>query len=137
MGRHGYCDEIEDNWRYIRYRGAVTSALKGKRGQAFLRELIAALDAMPKKELVEGILQTTEGDYCALGCVGAARGIDMKDLDTYDAEAIAKALGISETLVREIEYINDEHVYATVQEEDAKRWQVVRDWAESELIKAN
>jgi hypothetical protein len=56
MSRSGYTDDQEDQWAFIRYRGAVTSAIRGKRGQAFLREMLASLDAMPDKRLITGAL---------------------------------------------------------------------------------
>jgi hypothetical protein len=46
MSRSGYSDDHSE-WDLIRWRGAVASAIRGKRGQAFLRELLVALDAMP------------------------------------------------------------------------------------------
>lgn len=52
MSRHGYTDSCDDNFALIRWRGAAKSAIRGKRGQAFLRELLAALDAMPEKRLI-------------------------------------------------------------------------------------
>src|SRR5262245_16738600 len=36
----------------MRWRGAVHAAIFGKRGQAFLTELLAALDALPEKKLL-------------------------------------------------------------------------------------
>jgi len=56
MSRSGYVDDMSDEWAAIRYRGAVSSAVRGKRGQAFLREMLAALDAMPEKRLAAGAL---------------------------------------------------------------------------------
>lgn len=56
MSRSGYVDDMCDEWAMIRYRGAVKSAIRGKRGQAFLREMLAALDAMPEKRLTAGAL---------------------------------------------------------------------------------
>jgi hypothetical protein len=56
MSRSGYCEDMDDQWAHIRWRGAVTSAIRGRRGQAFLREMLAALDAMPEKRLVAGAL---------------------------------------------------------------------------------
>ena len=38
MNRSGYTEE-GDNWSVVRWRGAVKAAIRGKRGQAFLREL--------------------------------------------------------------------------------------------------
>jgi hypothetical protein len=108
MSRSGYNDDIDDQWALIRWRGAVNSAIRGKRGQAFLRELLAALDAMPDKALIADELVTTDGEFCALGVVGAARGIDMAKIDPHDSESVAPAFGIAEALAREIVYQNDE-----------------------------
>lgn len=52
MGRSGYDDSIDDVLALGRWRAAVKSALRGKRGQAFLKEALAVLDAMPDKRLV-------------------------------------------------------------------------------------
>jgi hypothetical protein len=56
MSRSGYSDGW-DNSVYL-WRGAVNSAVNGKRGQAFLRDLRDALEAKPEKTLVKGALET-------------------------------------------------------------------------------
>lgn len=56
MSRSGYSDDL-DSWSMIRWRGAVTSATRGARGQAFFREMLAALDAMPEKKLIADDLE--------------------------------------------------------------------------------
>lgn len=84
MSRSGYTDD-GDNWELIKWRGQVASAIRGKRGQAFLRELRDALDALPEKKLCYHELQRKDGACCAIGAVGRARGIDMTDLDPEDA----------------------------------------------------
>ena len=114
MSRSGYTDDCEDQWALIRWRGAVNASIKGKRGQALLREIAAAMDSMPVKELVPNELQD-DGGYCTLGVVGAARGMDMSKIDPEDRQAVAKAFGIAEALAAEVMYENDEHV-------DAWRW---------------
>jgi hypothetical protein len=91
----------------IRWRGAVKSAIKGKRGQAFLREMLTAMDAMPEKKLIAGELVTAAGEVCAIGSVMVKRGIDASQIDIEDYEQVADVMGISEALVREIEYVND------------------------------
>lgn len=48
MSRSEYSENL-DSWSLIRWRGQVVSAIRGKRGQAFLRELVDALEAMPEK----------------------------------------------------------------------------------------
>lgn len=156
MSRSGYTDECDDNFASIRWRGAVNSAIKGKRGQAFLRELLAALDAMPDKRLAEGDLEV-DGDFCALGVIGKARGIDISNIDTEDYGRLSSVFGISEALAREIMWENDESVdnfkredfelcgpvrpwqmktvWQIVPDPDAqkKRWQYMRSWVQANL----
>jgi len=109
VSRSGYSDDFDGGqWAHICYRGAVNSALTGKRGQAFLREILAALDAMTVKELAPDSLVNDAGQYCTLGAVGAARGIKMEGIDAEDAEQVAKAFGIAESMAREIVHVNDE-----------------------------
>src|SRR5437868_4429286 len=103
MSRSGYSDDC-DGWAAIRWRGAVAAATKGARGQALLREMMAALDAMPVKELVAHELEA-EGSYCALGVVGKARGLDMAKLDPEDRDQVAEAFGIAPALAAEIVYV--------------------------------
>lgn len=125
MSRSGLSDDCDDPWGFICFRGAVASAIRGRRGQAFLSELAAALDAMPVKELIAGELEA-DGCVCAIGSVGKARGIPMADIDPYDAERLAKTFDISEALVRELAYTNDE--CGRVDGADAERWKHVRGW---------
>ena len=76
MSRSGYSDDC-DGAELNLWRGAVNSAIKGKRGQAFIAEAIQSLDAMPKKELIaESLRETASGEFCTLGVVGNARGMD-------------------------------------------------------------
>lgn len=108
MSRSGYTDDC-DGAELNLWRGAVASAINGKRGQALLREIAQALDAMPVKELVANELQA-EGSYCTLGVVGAARGMDLSRIDPEDREHVAKAFGVAEALAAEVMYENDGHV---------------------------
>lgn len=113
MGRAGYTDDMDDDlWMYIRWRGAVKAALRGKRGQLFLREMLAALDALSAPRLIKDNLVDKNMGYCAIGAVGLARGCNLMDMDCLsvleDNEGTAKLFGIAEAMVREIEFINDE-----------------------------
>lgn len=109
MSRSGYSDDY-DNWDLIRWRGAVASAIRGKRGQAMLRELLTALDALPEKRLAAGALQTADGEFCTLGALGRYRGIDMSNIDPEDRDAVAEAFGVADALTAEIMFENDEMV---------------------------
>jgi len=107
VSRSGYSDDCDDQWGLIRWRGAVASAIRGKRGQAFLREMLEAMDAMPEKRLIAHELEDS-GNVCAIGSVGKARGIDMAGIDPEDYGRVADTFGINEKLAQEIVYLNDE-----------------------------
>jgi hypothetical protein len=109
MSRSGYSDDC-DGWALIRWRGAVASAIRGQRGQAALKEIAQALDAMPEKWLASGSLQTADGEFCTLGALGRQRSLDMTSIDADDRQCVAKAFGIAEALAAEIMFLNDEHV---------------------------
>jgi hypothetical protein len=131
MSRSGYCDDI-DNWQMIKWRGQVASAIRGARGQACLREMLAALDAMPTKELIKGDL-ALDGQVCALGALGNARGVDMSNLDPEEPEEVAAAFNIAPQLAQEIVYVNDEGGFNV--ETNDHRWKRVRHWVFGQLMK--
>ncbi len=131
MSRSNYTDDDYDydHWSLIMWRGAVSRAIRGKRGQAFLREMIAALDAMPNKRLITEEL-VSGGEVCAIGSVGVQRGVDMTKLDAENYDEIARSFGIAPALVREIEWMNDKGTLARTPE---RRWEQMRAWAEAQL----
>lgn len=120
------------------------SSLRGRKGRAFLEELLAALDALPEPRLIEGRFASSEDQVCALGAVARARGLDVSSLEfdpnTADAEeceaecaeGAAVLFGISRALAAEVMYVNDESWDSTPD----KRFQLVRGWAERELRSA-
>lgn len=132
MSRSGYTDDgwDDDNTGWL-WRGAVASALKGKRGQAFLHEMLQAMAALPERKLIDGELEH-EGAVCAIGAVGKARGIDMSGIDPEDYEAVAAKFGIAKAMAQEIVYINDEGT--GYNETPERRFERMRHWIESELF---
>jgi len=145
MSRSGYTDDIDNYWSHIRWRGAVSSAFRGKRGQAFLKEMLAAMDAMPVKRLVADRLENAElvtcshwglfetDSVCAIGTVGRARGVDMGALDPDDYHTVAATFGIAEAMAQEIVFMNDEAGYW--EETPEERFRRMRRWIESEIRK--
>lgn len=132
MSRSEYSDDWDDQWATIMYRGAVASATKGARGQALFRDLLDALDKLPERKLIADELEA-HGAVCALGAVGRARGIDMKNLDPEDAERVAATFGIAPALAREIVYMNDEGAINT--ESPEQRFIRMRAWVASQIKK--
>lgn len=137
MSRSGYYDGWGDEWALIRWRGAVASALRGRRGQAFLRELRDALDELPEQKLIAGALEK-DGCVCALGAVGRKRGLpNMDEIDPEDREKIAQTFGIAEAMAAEIMYENDEgeifRFNETTEEIDARRFRRLREWVDGHI----
>lgn len=128
MSRSGYSDDCEN---IELYRRAVDNAIRGKRGQSFLREMAAALDTMPTKELIAEELVRPDGQACAIGAVALARGIDVVDLDAHDGRIVGEIFGIASSLAAEIAYMNDEWPH---NETPAQRWTRMREWVEENLV---
>lgn len=130
MSRSGYGDEYDIGAPWL-YRQAVDRAMAGKRGQAFLRELLAALDALPEKRLITEELER-DGEVCAIGSVGKARGTDMSKVDAYDPRQVASLFGIAWSMAAEIAYMNDEEPYRP--ETPEERFTRIRAWVAAQLI---
>ena len=133
MSRSGYTDDWDDMGRYNLYRANVDRAITGKRGQAFLREMAAALDAMPVKELVAGEIVRDSDHVCAIGSVALARGMDVSKIEADDPDAVGVAFGIARALACEIAYENDE-AYGD-DETPAERWLRMREWVTEQLAR--
>ena len=135
MSRSGYSDDgWDDQWAMICYRGAVASAIRGRRGQAFLKELLAAMDAREAKRLIAHEL-VKEGDACAIGCVALARGVDVSGVDPENIERVAAMFGISDALAKEIVFENDQDFSWRNDETPEARFTRMRNWVAS-LIKS-
>jgi hypothetical protein len=131
MSRSGYVEDYNENGHGNLYRGAVSRALRGKRGQAFLREMARSLDAMPVKELLkESVVR--DGQVCAIGAVAVSRRIDVSRIDAEDCGSLADVFGIAVAMVREIAFENDE--CGGWVETPAARWIRMRRWVDSELL---
>jgi hypothetical protein len=163
MSRSGYSDDYDEDGTGGLWRGAVTRSIRGKRGQVALMELAAAMDAMPKKTLAAESLVTEDGQFCTLGVLGQARGIDMNAIDPDDWDAVAAKFNLAPAMVREIVYENDEvlddykwvdveicgpmrpryfekhhrSIRVPISEEilGPQRWSRMRQWVESNLVK--
>lgn len=132
MSRSNYSDDSDDPWASIMWRGAVISATNGARGQKFLHEMLAALDALPEHRLVAEALIERDGTVCAMGAVGKARGVDMAPVDPEDSVTVAHLFNIAEALAREIAFVNDEGSYRP--ETPEQRWTRMRAWVERQIL---
>lgn len=99
--RSGYVEA--DSWdsneevAIQRAREVLGAMIRRDSGQSFLRRMVAALDAMPVKELARGGL-VRDGQCCAMGALCVAEGIDPMALCTAivthpDGSKVERTLG--------------------------------------------
>jgi hypothetical protein len=130
MSRSGYVDDYDGQVEL--YRQAVENAILGKRGQALLRRLRDALDAMPAKRLITDAIQDERGEVCALGALDPTA---PNAVDGYDAaDKIARHFNIAPALAAEIVYMNDEYCdWRTPAETPEQRWTRMREWVRKQI----
>ena len=143
MSRSNYSDDCEN---LELWRGNVERTIKGKRGQALMKELEAALVALPDKALISDDMARPDDDsVCALGAVALKRGLDkgqdrltvLKEIaekfpEGCEAEELADDFKISSMLVREITYVNDE---LERHETPKQRYERVLKWVREQIVK--
>jgi hypothetical protein len=83
----GECDDEESTRRWSLQRANTARQIKSKHGQAFLRELLAALESLPEKRLIEGAI-AKDGCVCTFGALALRRRVDGGE----DREAVLSEL---------------------------------------------
>lgn len=137
MSRADYSDDL-DTLDLGRWRGQVASAIRGQRGQRLLRDMLAAMDAMPERRLIAAELEA-DGEVCALGAVGRYRHVDMTDLDPGESDDVAAAFDIAEQLAREVVHLNDDCGGGRIvagewqPETPEQRWVRMRKWVVEQI----
>jgi len=91
-GEYEFDSAQEESLARGRWEARLMSAYNGKRGQRILRDLEAALLAMPEKRLIAGHLSTPNGDCCTVGLYCAAKQAEANGTDVH-TEAVAMAEG--------------------------------------------
>ncbi len=71
----GEYDDEDSQRRYALQCANLKRQINGKRGQAFLRELLGALEALPEKALIEGHVSAA-GMVCTFGALALKRRTD-------------------------------------------------------------
>lgn len=129
MGRFYEGEESDEPGAQGRWQGQLMSQIRGKKGQAFLRELLASLEAIPDKRLTEGAI-AKDGCVCALGAVALKRrtdagesrdavladlasiNVDVDDIDHDGGDTVTgwaeRELATPELLAIQIPWVNDD-----------------------------
>lgn len=82
--RLNYSDDEDYPGQFNIFQANCRRSLRGKAGQRELRELEAALLALPTKRLIHGALTDDDGGVCAIACYAKHKGVD---LSTFDPDA--------------------------------------------------
>lgn len=82
-------------------------SIKGRKGQAALRELEAALLALPEKRLIADKLEDDEGRVCAIGALAKAKGVTPKADPDYEMEEVGVELGMPRMVAWKVVAEND------------------------------
>lgn len=104
--RINYSDDEDYPGQFNLWQANCNRSIKGKQGQAALRELEAALLALPEKRLISGELQDADGEVCAIGAVAKHRGITPES-DPEEMEEVGIELGFPRMVAWKIVALND------------------------------
>lgn len=120
MGRTSWTEfDGEDSREHALFQGRLSRSLRGKAGQAALRELEAALVAMPEPELYSGVFAQPSGEVCALGALAVAKKVAAgvsraealavcADVDPDLSEEVGEDLGFPRLVAQAVVWENDE-----------------------------
>ncbi len=95
--RLNYSEEEDRPGQFALWEANCRRSMRGKRGQQALRELEAALLALPEKRLIHNSLTDDDGGVCAIACYAKHKGVD---LSRYDPEDESDQVGIDAGMPR-------------------------------------
>jgi len=92
--RIGYSDDEDWPGQFALFQANCRRSLRGQTGQCALRQLEAALLALPKPRLIAHELQDVAGDVCAIGALVRYQGITPKADPEFEMEHIGVECGM-------------------------------------------
>lgn len=108
MSRINYSDEEDRPGQFALWDANCRRSLKGKAGQRELRELKAALLALPEKRLIRDALTDDDGGVCAIACYGRHKGVDLSKFDPeYESDEVGIAGGMPRLVAWRVVALND------------------------------
>ena len=104
-------DEEDRPGQFALWDANCRRSIRGKAGQRALRELEAALVAMPVKRLIKDTLVTADGDVCAVGAYARHKGLDLSTFDPEDeTDQVGVQAGMPPLVAWEVVALNDIHL---------------------------
>jgi hypothetical protein len=106
--RLNYSDDEDYPGQFNLWQANCARSLRGKAGQAELRELEAALVALPEKRLIHGALTDEDGGVCAVACYARHKGIDLSTFDPeYESDDVGVRAGMPRLVAWKVVALND------------------------------
>jgi hypothetical protein len=107
--RLNYSDEEDYPGQFALWDANCRRSLNGKVGQRELRELEAALLALPSKRLIHGALVDDEGGVCAIACYARYKGVDLSRFDPeWESDEVGVAAGMPRLVAWRVVELNDD-----------------------------
>lgn len=108
MSRISYSEDEDYPGQFNLWQANCQRSLRGKVGQRELRELEAALLALPDKRLIHGLLTDDDGGVCAVACYAKHKGLDLSQFDPeYDSDEVGIAAGMPRLVAWKVVELND------------------------------
>lgn len=106
--RINWSDEEDVPGQFALWNANCERSLRGKQGQQELRELKAALLALPEKRLIHGSLTDDNNGVCAIACYARHKGVDLSKFDPEDeSDEVGIAAGMPRLVAWKVVALND------------------------------
>lgn len=106
--RISYCDEEDRPGQFALWDANCRRSIGGRVGQRELRELEAALLALPEKRLIHGSLTDDDGGMCAIACYAKHKGVDLSKFDPEDeSDEVGIVAGMPRLVAWKVVALND------------------------------
>ena len=134
MSRINYTEDEDFPGQFDLWQANCDRSLKGRKGQRELHVLREALLALPVKSLAYGVLETSDGEMCAIGVYAKYKGLDLSELAiAFDSDEVGKIAGMPLLVAWKVMEMNDEYLGRVTSDE---RYEKMLAWVESLLAKA-
>jgi hypothetical protein len=130
--RINWCDEERFPGQFDLWQENCERSLRGKQGQEELRQLRAALLALPEKRLIHELLEDEAGGVCAIGAYGKYKGLDLSQFDVdSNTDEVGIAGGMPALVAWKVVEMNDLEFNRSITPE--QRYERMLAWIESKL----
>lgn len=130
--RLNYSEDEHFPGQFELWQSNCERSLRGRSGQAELRELHAALVALPEKRLIFGSLVDDEGGVCAVGAYARHKGLSLSNFDPEDeTDEVGIEAGMPRLVAWKVVEMNDIQFNSLTPEQ---RYEKMLSWVESKLI---